>query len=632
MTALAQAVHRELPSGGRFPPTGAVPPPEESPLSRPVRCVLVALASLSVLPVAEAAAQRSGDVIPGRYIVLYDRSVDRPEQETEQRERDLGFRSSRRYARAVKGFSAKLDDRQVDRLRSDPEVEAVVPDREVRATAPLVSGDSAPTGVQRMGAASGTAVHGAASTGVAVIDTGIAPHPDLNIGAEGKACTGTSTYDGNGHGTHVAGSIAAENDGAGVVGVAPGTTVYPVKVLDDSGSGSTSSVVCGIDWVAANAARLGIRVANMSLGGGGPRLATCSTTTDPEHQAICRATSAGVTFVVAAGTDGWDFDYAAQPDIPAVYPEVLTVTAVADSDGKGGGLGGSPTCRSGERDDRYASFSNFATTSTAMAHTIAGPGVCIRSTWPGGYDTISGTSMASPHVAGATALCIGEAGAAGPCATLTPAQIIVKMRQDAQAATTSANGFGFTGDPLEPITGRYYGYMTPAAMGATTTEPTPTEPTPTEPAPTFTSVDAQASSAFLQAGTQRSGGLSSLHTADGSVLRIDSTTSGTRTSAFYASYTGVKPGATDLSIAFRGGSSRSCTNSLSFYDFSTSTWGAAVDSRSLRTTVSVTTAPRTNAAYISSGGEVRVRVGCTTSRNFTTSTDLLRLRFQQPAG
>ena len=114
---------------------------------------------------------------------------------------------------------------------------------------------------------------------VAVIDTGSGPHADLNI-AGGKNCSvGKSFADGNGHGTHVAGTIGAINNGAGVVGVAPGIPIYSVRVLNNQGSGSWSSVICGIDWVTANAANLNIKVANMSLGGGGSDDGNCGTAT-----------------------------------------------------------------------------------------------------------------------------------------------------------------------------------------------------------------------------------------------------------------------------------------------------------------------------------------------------------------
>jgi hypothetical protein len=148
------------------------------------------------------------------------------------------------------------------------------------------------------------------------------------------------------------------------------------------------------------------------------------------------------------------------PDTPAAYPEVLTVTAMGDSDGRSGGTGGAPGCDPYQPDDRYASFSNFAATAAGRAHTIAGPGVCVTSTLPGGgYGTMSGTSMAAPHLAGAAALCIGEGGSAGPCAGLAPAQIVSKLRADAERYTGAVSGFGFSGDPLRPAGGAYFGYL-----------------------------------------------------------------------------------------------------------------------------------------------------------------------------
>ncbi|HEX9505091.1 MAG TPA: LamG-like jellyroll fold domain-containing protein, partial [Acidimicrobiia bacterium] len=150
---------------------------------------------------------------------------------------------------------------------------------------------------------------------------------------------------------------------------------------------------------------------------------------------------------------------------------MLTVTAMADFDGLPGGLG-TPSCGDGyfENDDAAAGFSNFTTDGSADAvHTIAGPGVCILSTWPGNkYQTISGTSMASPHVAGVVALCFGEKGAAGPCTGLTPAQVIAKMRANAAGHTVSNPSVGFVGDPSHPI-GAYYGYL--AWAGAVDTTP-----------------------------------------------------------------------------------------------------------------------------------------------------------------
>lgn len=447
-----------------------------------IAIVLSGLAAVTgAFPVASAAAGVEERVADG-YIVVFDRSTANVARETEERERSGGFKSRLRFQRALKGFSATLSPGQVRRLRADPDVAYVAPDRIVRADAsePIVTGDKAPFGVRRIDAATdkGASVRQASTVGVAVLDTGVdLAHPDLNA-VEGTNCVtpGASAQDLDGHGTHVAGTIAARNDGSGVTGVSPGTRIHAVKVLEQN-SGTASQVICGIDWVTSNAEALGIKVVNMSLASFGLNLRSCDTTTDPKHQAICASTAAGITYVAAAGNSNFVFDDPVQPVTPAAYPEVLTATAMGDTDGQGGSFG--PVVRCGpswapeEYDGRPYSRSNYAGTEGGAAHVVSAPGVCVESTYPGGgYALLTGTSMAAPHIAGAVALCFGEAGASGPCTGLTPAQVTQRVRADAQAATTTVPGYGYEGDPTRPVTGRFYGYLAWAGIpGSTPTTP-----------------------------------------------------------------------------------------------------------------------------------------------------------------
>ncbi len=220
---------------------------------------------------------------------------------------------------------------------------------------------------------------------VAVIDTGMdLKHPDLRgayASGYGKDCVrrkNKTLQDKNGHGSHVSGIIAAQNNSTGVVGVAPGARIVPVRVLNAEGSGSFSAVLCGIDYVARRVDR--IQVANLSLGAdcGGP----CEFGA-PHHKALRKLWSRGVTVVVAAGNEGID----ANESDPAFIDELITVSAYMDGDG---------TISS---KDRYANFSNWG-----PGVDIGAPGVKILSTVPGGYDRFSGTSMAAPFVAGVAAV------------------------------------------------------------------------------------------------------------------------------------------------------------------------------------------------------------------------------------
>ncbi len=258
---------------------------------------------------------------------------------------------------------------------------------------------------------------------IAVIDTGSqATHPDLRVVTQVNFTNELSPDDRNGHGTHVAGTAAALDNGAGVTGVAPGARIWSVKVLDRNGSGYLSDVIEGIDYVTANAAS--IEVANMSLG--------CQCQTAAMDEAIRRSVAAGVVYAVAAGNSAMD----AATFSPANHPDVIAVSAVADFNGKPGG-GAAATCRS-DVDDTLADFSNFG-----GVVDIAAPGVCITSTWKGSaYATISGTSMASPHTAGAIALYL--LGRPKPTNALEVAMV---KNAIISSAFLQSGPQGFSGDP-----------------------------------------------------------------------------------------------------------------------------------------------------------------------------------------
>jgi subtilisin family serine protease len=374
-----------------------------------------------------------------------------------------GLEVTHTYQNALEGFAAEIPDEQVDDVRSDPRVEFVAQDRVVKATA-----QQNPTGIDRVVADQSSTKAGNGSgtvdADIAILDTGIYKnHRDLNISG-GLNCTGSNEEaysDGNGHGTHVAGTTAAKDNDTGVVGVAPGARLWAVKVLNKNGSGSFSSIICGINWVTGkntdSDTTNDIEVANMSLGGPGTDDGACgSISNNLEHRAICGSVAAGVFYAVAAGNAGTDF----RTTTPAAYNEVLTVTAIADFNGQPGG-GARPTCGT-DTDDTAANFSNYATIISDQNHTIAAPGVCIRSTWKGSkkkkkgtYKTISGTSMASPHVAGTAALCIATSSTTGKC-TGGPLDVLSDLRSDAAEQPAS---YGFIGDPHPAPTGPYYGYL-----------------------------------------------------------------------------------------------------------------------------------------------------------------------------
>ncbi len=379
-----------------------------------------ALAAASVLTLgattlsaqsAQAAPTAAG---PAPYVVVLEDGADAAALAPVQAEK-FGLDLGHVYTSALQGYSATMTPAVAAALEATPGVRWVQKDVAVKTTA-----QTTPTGIDRANAdLSPTAkINGAderVNVDVAVIDTGAdLTHPDLNIyraGAKNCSIGAVNANDLHGHGTHVSGTVGAIDNGNGVVGMAPGARIWPVKVLTDAGTGLNSDVICGIDYVTANASK--IEVANMSLGGGGTDDGNCGNTNgDAMHKAICKSVAAGITYVVAAGNDSED----AKNSTPAAYDEVITVSALADFNGKPGG-GAPSTCRS-DVDDTFADFSNYGADVDIIA-----PGVCINSTWMlGGYNTISGTSMASPHVAGAAALYKANNPGASPAAVKTALQ------------------------------------------------------------------------------------------------------------------------------------------------------------------------------------------------------------------
>lgn len=222
---------------------------------------------------------------------------------------------------------------------------------------------SVPWGVDRIDAD----LVGSTGSGVdvAILDTGIdLDHPDLVVaGGYNAISSRKGPDDDNGHGTHVAGTVAAQDNDIGVVGVAPGASLYAVKALDRKGSGFLSDIIDGLQWCVNN----GMEVVNMSLG--------TSANIQSFHDAVMAANTAGLIQVASAGNEGGAVGY------PARYPETIAVSATG-------------------QDDTLPWWSN-----TGPEIDVAAPGVAINSTYKGGdYKELSGTSMAAPHVAGTVAL------------------------------------------------------------------------------------------------------------------------------------------------------------------------------------------------------------------------------------
>lgn len=321
------------------------------------------------------------------------------------------------YGSAVRGFSARMTEAEARRLAADPRVAYVEQDAEVRLNAPRprekrtrATQSNATWGLdridQRQLPLDGTYTYKtkASNVHVYVIDTGVrTSHSEFG----GRARIGTDTVgdglngtDCHGHGTHVAGTAAGST-----YGVAKGASVVGIRVLNCLGSGTTSGVIAGVDWVTANAVKPA--VANMSLGGG------ASASLDA---AVRRSIASGVSYAVAAGNGniiGLPEDACGAS--PARVPEALTVGAT-------------------DKTDTKASWSNYGTCVDLFA-----PGVGITSAWSSGdtdTDTISGTSMATPHTAGAAALYLSVRPSA------TPAQVSDALTANATSGVVKSAGSG----------------------------------------------------------------------------------------------------------------------------------------------------------------------------------------------
>ena len=322
--------------------------------------------------------------IDNNYIVVFKNDVNNVDGEVDDISQKLKIKAKFRYKHAIKGFAGPLPLEVVEALRNDPRVAYIEQDQEMHFVATQTT---PPWGLDRIDQrsrpldASYTYNQTGAGVDAYIIDCGILlTHNDFGgravTGVDEITIGGTAT-DGNGHGTHVAGTV-----GGNTYGVAKGVRLIAVRVLDNVGSGSNAGVIAGVDWVTGNHTT-NPAVANMSLGGG------VSTALD---DAVRRSIIDGVTYCIAAGNSGVD----ASNSSPARVAEAVTVGAT-------------------NINDVFASFSNFGSVVD-----ISAPGVNILSAWiptNTSTSTISGTSMAAPHVAGAAALYLQ----ANP--TATPAQV-----------------------------------------------------------------------------------------------------------------------------------------------------------------------------------------------------------------
>jgi subtilisin len=364
--------------------------------------------------------------IPNQYIVVLKPGTVSAQSESMAAEAKIaGANIIHTYENTIKGYTIRVPNQSaLAAIQSDPRVDFVEQDQKM-----TIFQQALPAGVDRVDGDRSSAISGngigAVDADIAIIDSGIdLTHPDLNVYRDVSFVYGANSgNDDNGHGTHVAGIAAAKDNLQGVVGIAPGARLWAVKVMDSTGSGLTSTIIAGIDYVTQHANE--IDVANLSFG--------CKCHSNALDLAIHNSVAAGITYVVSAGNSASD----ASAFSPSNHPDVISVSAIADSDGKCGGLG--PSTKYGN-DDTFASFSNYGS-----AVDMAAPGVNIYSTYKGGtYATLSGTSMASPHVTGAAALYKSSNLGVSPSEVK---QALIGMGSS-PSTVCDGNGHGyFSGDP-----------------------------------------------------------------------------------------------------------------------------------------------------------------------------------------
>ncbi len=357
-------------------------------MNKPV-LLFVVMASALVVACGAALAQArppDGGRVPERYIVVLNDAVSDPGRAAGALARRDGLGVGFVYGHALKGFSATIPEARLDAVRSEGQVAYVEHDRTAHATVQTL-----PWGIDRIDAdlSSTLAGDGAGSVGnvnAYVIDSGIYLHTDLNVVGHRNFTGDGNNTDCNGHGTHVAGTIAARDNDQEVVGAAPGAPLTGVKVLGCKGTGSYSNIIKGIDWVTANAARPA--VANMSLEG---------PTSQALDDALRNSARSGVFYSIAAGNDA---------QAACNYSPARAGLAQEDTNGDGivnhnDSNGIVTTAATGtDLTNAEASFSNYG-----KCVDIWAPGVGILSTkLGGGTTTMSGTSMAAPHVGGGGAL------------------------------------------------------------------------------------------------------------------------------------------------------------------------------------------------------------------------------------